>query len=899
MISSLKRKLSTQCPALPAQANTDAPVCRVKPSHYELSLYDLEFGGAWSYQGIVKIHLQIHHSTKEIVLNTHELNIHEAELRTEQAKSGESTKAKNITYNAASHQTFFHFPSAIAPSAQAVLTIRFSGTMNNVMAGFYRSKYKPSAPAIASVPRDDEYHYMFSTQFESCDARRAFPCFDEPNLKATFDIEIEIPDDQTALSNMPEKQIRKGGKAGTKIVAFEKTPVMSTYLVAWAFGDFEYVETFTKRSYNGQALPVRVYTTKGLKQQGQFALDNAHTVIDMFSEVFDIDYPLPKYDLLAVHEFSHGAMENWGLITYRTTAVLFDEANSDQKYKNRVAYVVAHETAHQHFGNLVTMDWWNELWLNEGFATWSGWWMVSQIYPSWNVFGQFVTEGMQTAFNLDALRTSHPIEVAVKDALEVDQIFDSISYLKGSSVIRMLSAHLGVDTFLRGVSNYLKAHAYGNARTVDLWSALSEASGKDVNAFADNWIRTIGFPILTIAEEPGQVSVRQSRFLSTGDVAETEDQTIWWIPLGLTTGTQKPNQESLALTTKEKTIRDIDDDFYKFNTNQTGFFRCNYPPARLIKLGAQKDRLSVEDRIGLVADAAALAVAGYGTTAAVLGLVEQFQDEQNYLVWSQIISTIAGIRSVFADHPTISQMLQKFTLKLISPITEKVGWEFPANEDFLSVQLRSMLITAAGLAGHESIAAEAKRLFGLQVSGKDNKAIHPNLRAAVYRIVITEGGDAEYEQVKQQFLTTASVDGKEIALLSMGCVQTPELARDYFTFLMSDQVAVQDVHSGAASLSANGKSRMTQWDCIKENWNTVYRKLAGNPVVLDRYLRLSLTKFANGDAGKDIADFFQGKDNRGYDRSLGVISDTITGNANYRIRDEALILQWLDAHGYA
>lgn len=206
--------------------------------------------------------------------------------------------------------------------------------MNNDMAGFYRSRYKPEATPAASVPKVGEFHFMFSTQFESCDARRAFPCFDEPNLKASFDVSIEIPEDQVALSNMPEKAVKES-KDGRKVVSFERTPVMSTYLLAWAFGDFEYVEDFTKRKYNWKQLPVRVYTTRGLKEQGRFALQNAHQVVDYFSEIFGIDYPLPKADLLAVHEFSHGAMENWGLVTYRTTAVLFDEKHSDAKYKVR------------------------------------------------------------------------------------------------------------------------------------------------------------------------------------------------------------------------------------------------------------------------------------------------------------------------------------------------------------------------------------------------------------------------------------------------------------------------------------------------------------------------------------------------------------------------------------
>ena len=278
---------------------------------------------------------------------------------------------------------------------------------------------------------------------------------------------------------------------------------------------------------------------------------------------------------------------------------MFDEKVSDAKYKNRIAYVVAHELAHQWFGNLVTMDWWSELWLNEGFATWVGWLATDKIHPDWNVWPQFVSEGMQTAFTLDSLRSSHPIEVPVKDALDVDQIFDHISYLKGSSVIRMLAAHIGQETFLKGVSNYLKSHSYGNATTTDLWSAISEVSGQDVNALMDPWIRKIGFPVLTVGEEPGKVDVKQTRYLSTGDVKPEDDSTTWWVPLGIegTNGTE--GVAAIPFTKKEDVIQDVDDTFYKINKDTTGFYRTNYPPARLEKLGKQTERLSLTDKIGM------------------------------------------------------------------------------------------------------------------------------------------------------------------------------------------------------------------------------------------------------------------------------------------------------------
>ena len=254
---------------------------------------------------------------------------------------------------------------------------------------------------------------------------------------------------------------------------------------------------------------------------------------------------------------------------------------------------------------------------------------MDHLHPDWDVWGQFVTDSMQSAFNLDSLRTSHPIEVPVRNALEVDQIFDAISYLKGSSVIRMLAAHLGSDTFLLGVSEYLKAHKYGNAKTHDLWAALSKSSGQDVVSFMDPWIKKIGFPVVTVAEEPGQIGVRQSRFLSGGEVKPEEDDTTWWVPLGLQNGSAET--EPTALTERHDTIRNVDDSFYKLNTNQTGFYRTNLPPQRLITLGKQLDKLSVQDKIGLIGDAAALAVSGDASTTGVLAFMEGFADEQSYL----------------------------------------------------------------------------------------------------------------------------------------------------------------------------------------------------------------------------------------------------------------------------
>ena len=308
---------------------------------------------------------------------------------------------------------------------------------------------------------------------------------------------------------------------------------------------------------------------------------------------------------------------------------------------------------------------------------------------------------MQTAFRLDALRGSHPIEVPVKDALDVDQIFDAISYLKGSSVIRMLAAHLGLPTFLDGVSSYLKAHAYGNATTNDLWSALSHASGQDVNALMDPWIRKIGYPILTIVEEPGQIGVKQSRYLSTGDVKSEEDKTLWWIPLGLKGKTGQQEVISASLRVKEDTIRGVDEEFYKINIDSTGFYRTNYPPLRLASIGKHMGQLSILDKIGLIGDAGALSLSGDATTPALLGFLESFSSEENQLVWAQITTSLGIVKSIFSEDEEISESLKTFTLKLISGAVAKVGWQYPANEDYLTGQLRALLIDTAGMNGNK------------------------------------------------------------------------------------------------------------------------------------------------------------------------------------------------------
>lgn len=328
-------------------------------------------------------------------------------------------------------------------------------------------------------------------------------------------------------------------------------------------------------------------------------------------------------------------MENWGLITYRTVALLFDEKSSSIVFKKSTAYTVCHELAHQWFGNLVTMEWWEHLWLNEGFATWVGWLAVDNIYPEWDVWTSFVNEDMPRALSLDALRSSHPIEVAVNDPAEIHQIFDAISYYKGASVIRMLSSWLGVDTFLAGVRLYIRRHKWGNASTGDLWVSLSDEANVDVSKFMNLWTKRVGYPVLTVKKDGDEsINVTQSRYLSTGDLTDEEDNTVWWAPLGvLVPGKVEP----YTLTEKSQSFGIPADGLFKLNAGQTSVYRVNYPIESIRVLGEEvkkgKDGLlsNAADRVGLIADAGNLCVSGEQTTTAFMELAKAFVNEDNYL----------------------------------------------------------------------------------------------------------------------------------------------------------------------------------------------------------------------------------------------------------------------------
>jgi aminopeptidase 2 len=681
--------------------------------------------------------LDVNEDTTSISLNTIDLKIHSTHVTADEQVISDSP---TLSHDEDSQTTKVSFDKTIPKGTKAKLTMTFTGTLNDNMAGFYRSSFKAE---------DGSTTYMATTQMEPTDARRAFPCFDEPALKAKFSVTLIADDKMTCLSNMDvasEKTVESKITSGKrKAVTFNPTPLMSTYLLAFIVGELNYIET------NSFRVPVRVYAPKDRNiEHGRYSLELAAKTLEFYEKTFDSDFPLPKMDMIAIPDFSAGAMENWGLVTYRVVDVLIDEKNSSAAVKQRVAEIVQHELAHQWFGNLVTMDFWDGLWLNEGFATWMSWYSCNAFYPDWKVWEGYVTDNLAGALSLDSLRSSHPIEVPVKRADEINQIFDAISYSKGSSVIRMISKYVGEETFMEGIRRYLKKHAYGNTETGDLWAALSDASGKDVGKVMDIWTKKVGFPVVTVTEGTDSIHLKQNRFLRTADVKPEEDETLYPVFLGLRT--KDGVNEDLTLFDREADFKLKDLDFFKLNADHSGLYRTSYTPERLRKLGvaAKEGLLTVEDRAGMIADAGSLAASGYQKSSGILSLLDSFKSEPDFVVWQEITGRIGSLRGAWMfEDQAVRDAMKQFQLDLVKDKAHELGWTFSENDGHIEQQFKSLMFGAAGISGDEVITKAAFDMFNKFKAG-DKSAVHPNIRGSVYAIVLSKGGKEEVSTVSHR-----------------------------------------------------------------------------------------------------------------------------------------------------
>ncbi|CDR39601.1 CYFA0S03e05160g1_1 [Cyberlindnera fabianii] len=872
----------------------------LKPTHYDLEVFDINVTTN-TFGGKVVISLDVKEDTDKIVLHASNIEFQDIKVTYSLTKTESQVTVKETTFDEKFESATISLHEQLKAGGKATLEIKYTARIRDNMEGFYRSEYKD---------KDGKDQVMLSTQFEAVSARSALPCFDEPNLKASFQLTITVASEFTVLSNTPvvsSKVLDDGKKKGAieavglKVVKFQETPLMSTYLLAWAIGKVDYVEALTEKSYNGKKIPVRVYTQEGISEQGRLGLEVATKVVDLFSEVFDIDYVLPKLDLISVPAYSHNAMENWGLITFRPTALLFDSATSAPAYKKKVAYVVAHELAHQWFGNLVTMDWWDELWLNEGFATWVGYYAIDRIFPEWRIFDQNTMETLQQAMEVDALRGSHPVEVPIQSSSDIDQVFDHISYCKGGSVIHQFAKALGTDTFLKGVSHYLKKHKFANGTTKNLWESISEVSGEDVVAMADNWITKIGFPYVTVEQDDeGNVTFTQNRFLSAGDATEEENQTIWWIPLNISTGPSDADKIVETLSTRSTTVKGLASthEFFKVNKNSDGLYRVVYDTKTLDTIKKNISKLSVTDRAGLIADATVTAVAGLTKTSDLLSLLKLFKGETDSVVWTAILESLKTVKSAWYEQPQdVQDGLSELFKEIVTP--SALSFDFDtSSEDFLTEDLRVRLLGAGVSAGVPEIVKSARDLYEKYKSGE---TVDPALRGVILDSIISvsTATESDFDDVFAIIdAPGASLDTREIVLGSLGSVANEELAFKAASLILDERVPIMDLQFVAYPLAQNGKARAVFWKYFQDNYDAIYARLNTNRVVFDRFIKFTLCYFASMESHAEIKKLFEGKDLYGFERSLDQVLDSVETRAKWVLRDAEDVASWLKNEGY-
>ena len=803
----------------------------VLPRHYELRLEpDLQ---SFTFSGEEAVAIAVREPTAEIVLNAAELEIHQASV-----ENGRGTVVKaEPRLDGISERLTLALSEPLAPGDWR-LTLRFSGTLNDKLHGFYRSRYRDAGGAE---------RFLAATQFEATDARRAFPCWDEPDLKATFQVTLVVDEGLTAVSNTAPVSERALPGRGKKVVTFAPTIKMSTYLVAFVVGDLEATDPVLVAG-----TPIRIRCVPGKRRLTRFALDAAAFALGFFREYYGLPYPGDKLDLIALPDFGSGAMENLGAITFREAALLVDEATATQAERERVGDVVAHEIAHMWFGDLVTMVWWNGLWLNEAFATFMEMLAVDAWKPAWERWNTFGLS-RAAALQVDGLRSSRPIEFPVAAPKDADAMFDVLTYEKGASVLRMLEQYLGSEIFRAGVRRYLTAHEYGNAETTDLWQALGAA----IPAVMEAWIFRAGYPLISVSADPGgrRLGLSQRRF--TYLAREDPDETRWMVPIALRAKAGGEVTTRRLLLTHAATEVELSGpvEWVVVNAGGHGFYRVRYTPDLLHRLRGQLfESLTPIERFHLVSDTWAAVVAGLTPFGEFLDLTAHFREETDKNVWTALIAVFGFLNRVVTTEQRPG--LEAVVRNRLAPAMERLGWSRRHGESELRRQLRGDLLRALGILGNdERIQAESREQYARSRDGRS--AVDPNVLSSLIAILAHAGGEGEYAEFLRRFKAAPTPQEEQRYLYALSGFRHPDLIRQTLERTINGEVRSQDAPSLVSSLLQNVSVRELAWAFVKEHWETMERCFPSKYGL--RRMCQGLSALATPELEADVREFVRAK----------------------------------------
>jgi aminopeptidase N len=756
------------------------------------------------FAGTETVKLDVRSPVRQLSLNALQLKIEGASI------DGRELPTSSIKLDDKNELLALVLPSELVAGEHA-LTLRFTGKINEQGQGLFYIRYQEQGSGARKI--------MLGTQFEATDARRFFPCWDEPVFRARFRLTTVVPENWLAVSNMPiesEKKIAEG-----KEVRFAATPPMSSYLNVFVAGELDFTES---RSGSTQ---LRVIATKGKAEMGRYALEATAQILQYYNDYFGVAYPLPKLDQIALPGGFGGAMENWGGITYYESKLLFDSKSSSAETKQDIYEVLAHEMAHQWFGDLVTMAWWDNLWLNEGFASWMGSKCTAHFNPQWEVwlrreFPRDPTRRVgivkEVAMEGDARSTTHPIQQPVATEAEANRAFDDITYKKGQSFLRMLESFLGDDVFREGIRRYMAAHMYSNTTTADLWNALPQISGQQVVEIAAGWTEQPGFPLVKVKrEQGGKVSLTQERFTVNFKNAPPLE---WKIPVTYAVVGGSP--ATLLMTGKSDTIHDVpSDQALKINLHGAGNYRVEYDGRSWeLLLGALKD-LGVEDRVNLLSDTWALVQANRAPISLYFELVQKLPTSTELAEREQIIHVLDFVNRLLSGSSE-QDKFQRYAQSLLRPTFDAIGWETKPNEQSAVRNLRARLITALGELDDPKIVANCRERFKAFLANPESLA--PDLRPAVFSVLGHYADEATWNELHQLGLKTTSIEEKQNYYDALAGATDPKLVKKTLPIALTDELSTSRAVFLVSRIARESSHPDIAWDFARANMKALLAK---------------------------------------------------------------------------
>jgi aminopeptidase N/puromycin-sensitive aminopeptidase len=839
--------------------------------------YKLTFAPDFSknnFTGAETIQVRVLKPTSVIVLNAAEIDFDVATV----TSGGASQKAK-VTLDKEKEMATLTIANAIQPGP-ATIQIRYTGILNDQLRGFYMGK-------------DSDGRKYAATQFEATDARRAFPSFDEPAYKATFDVVVTADQGMTVISNTKVVSDKPGPGDGKHTVSFATTPKMSSYLVAMVVGNFEYIEG------SADGIPIRVYASPGKKELGTFALDAAENIMRYYNRYFAIKYPYGKLDLVGLADFSAGAMENTGCITFREILLLVDDKQVSLGLKKEVASVIAHEMAHQWFGDLVTMKWWDDIWLNEGFATWMSSKPVEAWKPEWNMDLDDVRE-TGDALNADSLVNTHPIHQEAETPQQILELADDISYGKTAAVLRMLEAYLGPEIFRTGVNAYLKQHAYANATASDFWSAQTQVSKKPVDKIMPTFVEQPGPPLVSVKNQCSgnstTVGLAQQRYFYDRDLFNAGSKELWQIPVCLKTSKSTGAEKCELLVKKEQALNLPGcSSWVLANVGAKGYYRSGYESDAVRSMAKDVETaLTPAERIRLLSDIWASVRVSREPIGDYLALAQGLQTDRTSAVLGEMISQLDYIGEHLVNDSD-RESYELWVRQLLTPAAKDVGWEAKPGDSPDQRSLRARLMHALGYTARDpEVEAVARKLTDQAL--QDPSSVDRELLFAALPVAVRNGDSALYDTLLARFKSAKTPEEEYLYQQILSRFSDPKLLDRTLEYAISPEVRSQDSLRVISGVMRNPAGTKLAWDFVRAHWSEIANLggAFGGGMIVE-----NTSSFCDAGMRDEVKDFFTTHHAPASERALKQSLERINYCVDLKAQQGTQLASWLQTHSSA